>query len=181
MHHQRLKPDPAVAAPDVTGRTGRYGTVERHAGQQHQIAGPAAAEGTADTAQQPTVEAIGRNDAPQGCGIESAGHARQSGDGLGQQAPRPGTADHREARHGPVAREQVEHQDTQVPAPQHGIAAAPAAGPELRGAQRPEQCGRGECRKQRIGDQESFGHNCRFKSLATFIRNRCKLTGKVRY
>ena len=110
--------------------------------------------------------------AVEGRGVQSVGDAGKSGDGLDEQQPGTGTTDHRKPRRGAFARKQVKHHDTQVFRAQSGVAAAPPPGVEFGRAEQRQQGERPSRRKHRIEHQKRFGHNCRFKALAIFVRNR---------
>ena len=146
--------------------------VEGSAREQQQAARPAVAPGAGRAAEQPGVESVLRNDAPQGRGVQSVGDAGKSGDGLDEQQPGTGTTDHRKPRRRAFARKQVKHHDTQVFRAQSGVAAAPPPGVEFGRAEQRQQGERPSRRKHRIEHQKRFGHNCRFKALAIFVRNR---------
>lgn len=171
-HHQRLETHVAVAARGITRGAVRRGCADGQAREQQQAARPAVAPGAGRAAEQPGVESVLRNDAPQGRGVQSVGDAGKSGDGLDEQQPGAGTADHRKPRRGAFAREQVKHHDTQVFRAQSGVAAALPPGAEFDRAEQRQQGERPGRRKHRIEHQKRFGHNCRFKALAIFVRNR---------
>ena len=171
-HHQRLETHVAAAARGITRGAVRRGCADGQAREQQQAARPAVAPGAGRAAEQPGVESVLRDDAPQGRGVQSVGDAGKSGDGLDEQQPGAGTADHRKPRRGAFARKQVKHHDTQVFRAQSGVAAAPPPGAEFGRAEQRQQGERPGRHKHRIEHQKRFGHNCRFKALAIFVRNR---------